>query len=161
MEGNAMRDTIITNEALYKYKNSAGLRAKNKEAEKQMSLFFSSLTLRSPLLFPTLAKPNKKLKDKEGRRRGRERGSIYKGEYLYNCLMCVTHITRCMDINGYYLYYFLIFIYKFCCSYLYIFSLHVLNLQRKLCMLCMFHTHLILMKFQKVNALQEEQVLHQ
>ena len=74
MEGNAMRDTIITNEALYKYKNSAGLRAKNKEAEKQMSLFFSSLTLRSPLLFPTLAKPNKKLKDKEGRRRGRERG---------------------------------------------------------------------------------------
>lgn len=109
MEGNAMRDTIITNEALYKYKNSAGLRAKNKEAEKQMSLFFSSLTLRSPLLFPTLAKPNKKLKDKEGRRRGRERGSIYKGEYLYNCLMCLTHITRCMDINGYYLYYFLIF----------------------------------------------------
>lgn len=51
-----------------------------------MSSFFSSPTLPSPLLFPTLAKPNKKLRDKEGKRMGGERGSLYKGEDLVQLL---------------------------------------------------------------------------
>lgn len=70
---------MAMSEAFYRYTKTVlaeGLRTRRQG--NQMSSFFFSLSLPSPLLLTALAKPNKKPRDKEGKRKGGERGGLYK-----------------------------------------------------------------------------------